>query len=67
MPSIIARLLREDDGQDLIEYALLTSVIGLVSVATFPVILNAIGTVYGTWETSMNTLWEPSNPIGSGS
>ena len=67
MKNLLVRFVREDEGQDLVEYALLTSVIGFASVATFPVILNAIGTVYGTWETSMNTLWEPANPIGSGS
>ena len=67
MRSTILRLLHDDGGQDLVEYALLTSVIGFASAGAFPVILNAIGTVYGTWETSVNSIWEPADPLGSGS
>jgi len=67
MRTVIRRLLQEETGQDLVEYALLTSLIGFASAGVFPYIMNAIGNVYLTWETSVNGLWEPGDPLGSGS
>jgi Flp pilus assembly pilin Flp len=67
MTGLLTRLLAEDDGQDLIEYALLTVAIGFAAIAVFDVIRNAIGFVYGTWESGVNNLWEPKDPGGLGS
>lgn len=39
MKSFVARLLREDDGQDLIEYALLAALIALAAVTA----MNSLG------------------------
>jgi Flp pilus assembly pilin Flp len=67
MKGWVFRLLVDDEGQDLIEYALLTTVIGLACIAVFDVIRTSIGTVYGTWNTSANANWYPPDPGASGS
>ena len=51
MSRLIVRLLREDRGQDLIEYALLAAFISLVST-TF---ITAIGTRVNEWYEGYNT------------
>ena len=67
MRAALRRLLTDDGGQDLIEYALLTGLIGLAGLAAFDFIQAAIGTTYSSWESSTNDLWEPPDPIGGGS
>jgi Flp pilus assembly pilin Flp len=46
MRELIARLVREDEGQDLVEYVLLISLIGLALVSAFPTVRNAISGVF---------------------
>lgn len=65
MHALLARLVREDEGQDLIEYALLTAGIGLVGIAVWPAITNAIGVAYGNLDTQTQNLWEVPDPGGS--
>lgn len=67
MTELIGRLLVDDRGQDLLEYALLTGAIGLAGIAVFDQIRAAIGFAYGTWESGVNGLWEPPGPGGGGS
>lgn len=67
MVRLLSRLLVDDGGQDLVEYALLTAAIGLAAVVVFDQIRTAIGNTYGTWETGVNNLWVPPDPVGSGS
>ncbi len=55
----LTRLIREDDGQDLIEYALLTAAIGLGAVLAFQAWSAAINGTYGSWNTVVNSLWDP--------
>jgi Flp pilus assembly pilin Flp len=62
MPSILRRFLLDDGGQDLIEYALLTALIGFAGLAAFDVIQGAIAATYGSWESSNNDLWVPNDP-----
>ena len=62
---VLARFVREDQGQDLIEYALLVTFIGLAGIATLPLIAQAIATAYGSWNTSTNTIWHTPPPAGS--
>jgi Flp pilus assembly pilin Flp len=65
MRTLLARLLADDSGQDLIEYALLTSAIGFAGIAAWDAVRTAIGTTYTSWETNVNDLWEPPPPAGS--
>ena len=65
MHPLIARLIRGDEGQDIIEYALLTAGIGLVGIAVWPAIVNGIGASYGNFDTRTQNLWEVPDPAGS--
>jgi pilus assembly protein Flp/PilA len=48
MKGLLARFVREEEGQDLVEYALLVGFIGLVAVTGVTALGNAINTYYGT-------------------
>jgi Flp pilus assembly pilin Flp len=65
MPMLLRRLIRDDRGQDVIEYALLTAAIGLAGVAVWPVITTAIGVNYQGLDTETQNLWEIPDPGGS--
>ena len=51
MKALVARFVREESGQDLIEYGLLVGVVTAVSAAT----VTAIGTKVGTWFDALKT------------
>ena len=63
--AFLARLFDDDSGQDLVEYALLTVVVGLAGAVAAPQISDAIDFVYGTWVTETNDLWVSPDPAGS--
>jgi Flp pilus assembly pilin Flp len=63
--SLLIRLLIEDEGQDLVEYALLTGVIAIGSVAAITAIGPVIQAVYQSWDTETQNRWEPQAPAGS--
>jgi Flp pilus assembly pilin Flp len=67
MGSLLLRLFTDEGGQDLVEYALLTTFVGLSAVLAFNVLQTAIGFAYGSWETGVNTIWESPDPSGAGS
>jgi Flp pilus assembly pilin Flp len=56
------RLFADEQGQDLIEYALLTTVIGLASIAVFDLIRAAIANAYTTYNAATNSNWYPPDP-----
>jgi Flp pilus assembly pilin Flp len=62
MKSDVFRLFGDERGQDLIEYALLTTLIGLACIAVFDLIRSAIYNVYLSWNTSANSNWRPPDP-----
>jgi Flp pilus assembly pilin Flp len=64
---VLARLLRDECGQDVIEYVLLTAGIGIVTIATWPVIETAIRVSYQALDTNTQNLWVPPDPAGGGS
>lgn len=63
--SLVARLVRDDEGQDLVEYALLTAFIGLCAVAVWSGIRDAVGLNYSGATTGVQGLWDPPPPSGS--
>ena len=65
MISLLTRLARDEGGQDLIEYALLTAFLGLVTIASWKAVEAAIKTTYSSWGTGVNNLWEPGDPAGA--
>lgn len=46
MRTLMSRLLRDDEGQDLVEYVLLVSLIALAVAAAFPPVTSAITAVF---------------------
>ena len=59
---LLSRLVRDENGQDLIEYGLLAATIAVVGVALFPRILTAIGNVFQTSGVQVNVISTPSPP-----
>ena len=62
MSALWRRLWSDDDGQDIIEYALLTASVGLMGIATWPVITASIGATYQRLDTQTQDLWEVPDP-----
>jgi len=62
-----AAVIADDHGQDLIEYALLTTFIGFAGAAAWNVMLTSLGVLYGGVADAPWDLWEPANPVGGGS
>jgi Flp pilus assembly pilin Flp len=56
MATMLRRLMRDDDGQDLIEYALLSAAIGLAGMVAWAAISTSIGTAYQTWNTDVQNI-----------
>jgi Flp pilus assembly pilin Flp len=62
MLNALRRLIGEDDGQDVVEYALLTAGIGIVSVATWPLIEAGIHNTYEALDADTQDVWEVPDP-----
>jgi len=56
MTAIMSRFVRDEQGQDLIEYALLSALIGIVGILAWTSIASAIGVSFGSWDTGVQTL-----------
>jgi pilus assembly protein Flp/PilA len=54
MRTVIARFVREDDGQDLIEYGLLAAVVALGTVAAMELLVDDIGTSFNNIGVELN-------------
>ena len=52
---MIKRLWKEEEGQDLIEYALLVALIALAAAAGFPPLAGAIKTVFQNAQTQLQS------------
>jgi Flp pilus assembly pilin Flp len=51
----VKRILRESDGQDMIEYALLVALMALACVAALGDFSNAISTIWSTLTVNLST------------
>ena len=60
--SLLTVFLVDDTGQDLVEYALLTSAIGFAGAVAFSLLASSINTVYSGWDGGVNGLWEVPTP-----
>jgi len=56
MKNLLKRLMSEDRGQDVIEYALLAAGIAIVLIPTVPAIGQTLNGVYGNINTQVGTL-----------
>jgi Flp pilus assembly pilin Flp len=52
----------DDSGQDLIEYALLTAIIGISGVLILSVLSTTMGTSYASWDAAGQNAWQPCPP-----
>lgn len=66
LTTLLRRLAIESDGQDLIEYALLTTFIGFAGAAGWALMQTALGTIYNSYTAAVWRMWEPANPVGGG-
>ena len=60
--TLFRRLLLDDTGQDLIEYALLTGLIAVGSVVLFSQLAAAMEGSYNSSNTASQNAWEPCRP-----
>ena len=62
---LLRRLIREDSGQDLVEYALLAGTVGIAGWLTLQVIDQTVFDTYSSWiDPTIGTpsVWEPPEP-----
>jgi Flp pilus assembly pilin Flp len=62
-PGVLSLLWSDESGQDLIEYMLLASFIGLASVLAFQFLGSTMKSVYEGWDSNVQNQWETPSPI----
>ena len=68
--AVLRRFIRDEGGQDLIEYAFLAAFIGIAGYVVLGDIVPVIGVTYTSWmspTTGVSSLWQPAEPWTSGS
>jgi Flp pilus assembly pilin Flp len=64
----VERFVREDDGQDVVEYAMLAAFFGVVGYLALSAISAAVVDTYTSWQdpaSGVPSLWDPAAPAGS--
>jgi Flp pilus assembly pilin Flp len=59
----LGRMLADESGQDLIEYALLTGIITVAAILVFPAVRVKMTAAYQAWNTNAQAIWEPPPPL----
>jgi Flp pilus assembly pilin Flp len=59
---LLKRLVVDERGQDLLEYALLAALVGVVGVTIFPIIEGMLNGTYVGWGGAVQNLWIPKDP-----
>ena len=62
IPLCLRRCGRGESGQDLIEYALLASIIAIAGALIWPLIEARMAVIFTGWETPIYDIWVPSDP-----
>ena len=65
MRTWLLRIARDDSGQDVVEYALLTAFFGLAALAAWTSIRDGLGAGYTGTTSGVQSLWDPPPPSGS--
>lgn len=60
--SAIRRLVKDDDAQDLVEYAYLAAFIGLAGIVVWQNIVTLMGAHYTTANVAVENLWASPDP-----
>ncbi len=58
----VAAVVADDGGQDLIEYGLLTAIIGIAGLLALSAIAAKMGPAYTGWNTAAQSAWQPCPP-----
>ena len=58
----IKAVVTDDRGQDLIEYGLLTAMIGIAGLLALSSLSGKMGTVYSSWDAAGQNAWQPCPP-----
>lgn len=61
-PHWCRRLLEDDRGQDLVEYALLAAIIGIAGSLVLPLIAPKMGAAFSSWGSQIYNEWRPAAP-----
>ncbi len=56
MKSLFVRLLREEDGQDLVEYALIVAAVGLALITTVNSLAAGISSLYSSMTADLSSI-----------
>jgi Flp pilus assembly pilin Flp len=59
---VLRTFIRDEDAQDLVEYALLGAFIGVVGVVVWSNILSLLGERYTEYNTNVQDLWVAPDP-----
>ncbi len=65
MSRLLCAFIRDESGQDLIEYALLSGIVGAAGALLIPSIVDSMRTSYLAWQTGVRDAWEPCAPGAS--
>jgi Flp pilus assembly pilin Flp len=58
----VATFVKDEHGQDLVEYALLGAFVAIATMLGLKAITDAMGPRYVIWDNSEQNLWEPPSP-----
>jgi Flp pilus assembly pilin Flp len=59
---VVLKFIRDDDAQDLVEYALLGLFVGLAGAALWANVVTLLGTRYTEYNTNVQDLWASPEP-----
>jgi hypothetical protein len=59
------RFVREDEAQDMIEYAFAAAFFGIAGIFVWNEIIGTMNTTYASWDATQQNLWEPPTPTGT--
>ena len=59
----LLRVLRDESGDDLLEYALLSALVGVAGAVALALMPTVINTVYSSWDAATQGAWQPEDPV----
>jgi pilus assembly protein Flp/PilA len=63
--TLVTAFVRDERGDDLVEYALLAGLIGLVGVLAFNTVSGKMSNAYTGWNANAQSQWVPDAPVST--
>jgi Flp pilus assembly pilin Flp len=60
--NVLRKFIRDEDAQDLVEYALLGAFVGLAGAAVWANVVTLLGTRYTEYNTNVQDIWASPEP-----